>query len=107
MAAVWNEAYLCDGFGVVFVGVYELLRYEVLRFVLSSELDVEVGRHMHVCSPLVVVLLAALELRRFTFSLCVVIIGACELLRRSFRIPLNVVLLVYDLHLFIAAKLIV
>ena len=107
MAAVWEEPHLCDGLGVVFVGMYKLLWYEVLRFVLSGELDVEIGRNVHIRPSLVIVLLAALELGCFALGLGVVVVGACQLLRRSFWIFFDLVFFVYYFHLFIAPKFVV
>jgi hypothetical protein len=40
VAAIRHKPDLGDRLGVVFVGVDELLRYEVLGFVLAGELDI-------------------------------------------------------------------
>jgi hypothetical protein len=40
VTTIWDESDLRDGFGVVLVCVDKLLRYEVLGFVVTGELDI-------------------------------------------------------------------
>ena len=40
VTTIWDKADLRDGFGVVLVCVDKLLRYEVLGFVVTGELDI-------------------------------------------------------------------
>lgn len=127
MAAVGEEAQLCDGLCVVLEGVDELLRVVVFELVaVARQFDVDVcvrarsvddarmgggGRmrqhtigDMHVGPALVVVLLAAHKLARLALLGRVGIVGAGELGGRWGGVVGDVVLLVDNLDFFVAAK---
>ncbi len=77
VAGVGEEAQGGDGFGVRFPGVDVFLRDVVLlRAGFLPEVDVEILGYVHVRSPLVVELLAAVELGSFGVCDVVLVVGA-------------------------------